>query len=229
MGTVQPLAAVAEVVHRRAPRAALHTDAVQAAPYLDLAAATGPCDLVSVSGHKLGGPKGVGALVVRHPHRVAPMLHGGGQEAERRSGTHDVAGAVGLATALAMAAGRRAEESRRVGALRDRFATAVTGSVPGTVETVPRGSALPGHCHLRFAGVDREDLLVLLDEAGVCASGGSSCASGALEPSHVLLAMGLSPGEARTGVRFTLGHTTTAEEVDRAAREVVASVARLRR
>jgi len=229
VGTLQPVQEVADLVRRRAPGAAVHTDAVQAAPYVDLAAATGACDLVSVSAHKLGGPKGVGALVVRAPNQIVPTLHGGGQEHERRSGTHNVAGIVGLATALRIADAGRNDEGARVVALRDRLADALRCAVPDTTESAPRSTVLPGHLHLRFAGVDQEELLVLLDQDGVCASAGSACASGAIEPSHVLMAMGVSPADAGTAVRFTLGYTTTEAEVDQAVDVVASAVARLRR
>ncbi len=228
VGTLQPLDAVARVVRSRAPRAVLHTDAVQAAAYVDLATSTAGCDLVSISAHKLGGPKGAGALVVREPCRIAPVLHGGGQEHERRSGTHDVAGIVGLATALGAAAKTRDDECARVGALRDRLADTLLASVPDTAQSAPRDAVLPSHCHLRFSGVDQEELLVMLDRGGVYASAGSSCASGAIEPSHVLLALGVVPREARSAVRFTLGHTTTVEEIDLAAGVVAEAVGGLR-
>ncbi len=228
VGTVQPIGAVAGLVRARAPQALLHTDAVQAAPYLDLAEVVGPCDLIALSAHKLGGPKGVGVLVVRAPHTVAPILHGGGQEHERRAGTHNVAGIVGFAAALAALSGEREAEAARVGRLRDAFADAVLASVPDTTESAPRAATLPGHCHLRFARVEQEELLVLLDRGGVYASAGSACASGAVEPSHVLLAMGLDPPDARSGVRFTLGRTTTEAEVLGAVGVVADAVARLR-
>jgi cysteine desulfurase len=228
VGTVQPLDEVADLVRRHAPVAALHTDAVQAAPYVDLATVTGPCDLVSVSAHKVGGPKGVGALVVRAPHQIVPVLRGGGQERERRSGTHDVAGIVGMATALRLADEGRGREATRVAALRDRLADALRCAIPHTVESAPRPAVLPGHCHLRFPGVEQEELLVLLDRDGVCASAGSACASGAIEPSHVLLAMGVAPAAAGTAIRFSLGYTTTEADVDQAVDVVANAVGRLR-
>lgn len=228
VGTVQPLARVAEAVRRRAPSAALHTDAVQAAAWADLARDAAGADLVSVSAHKLGGPKGSGALVVRAGTPLVPLLYGGGQEQDRRSGTHDVAGAVGLATALRLAAAGRVAETARVAALRDRLADGILAAVPGTVESADRRRVLPGHCHLRFGGVEQEELLVLLDEEGVCASGGAACASGALEPSHVLRAMGVAADHARGAVRFTLGWSTTAADVDRALAAVPRAVDRLR-
>jgi cysteine desulfurase len=229
VGTVQPLDEVIAVVRRHSPSAVVHTDAVQAAVWMDLAAsAAARADLVSVSAHKLGGPKGAGALAVRAPARVEPLLFGGGQEADRRSGTPDVAGAVGLAAAMEAVAATRAETAARVGALRDRLADGLLAAVPGAVESAARHRVLPGHCHLRFPGVEQEELLLVLDEGGVCAAAGSACASGALEPSHVLLAMGVPAAEARSGIRFTLGHTTTAADVERALSVVPAAVARLR-
>jgi len=229
VGTVQPLDDVARVVRRRAPGAVLHTDAVQAAPFLDVAAAAASADLVTLSAHKLGGPKGVGVLVVREGTTLRPLAFGGGQERERRSGTHDVAGAVGMAVALRLAVGRRGTEVARVGALRDRLADGLLSSIGDSVESAPRASVLPGHAHLRFAGVEQEELLVLLDDAGVCASAGSACASGAIEPSHVLLAMGVGGTDARSAVRFTLGYCSTERDVDIALAATPPAVERLRR
>ncbi len=229
VGTIQPFAGVARIVRERAPAAVLHTDAVQAAPYLDVAALAAAADLVTLSGHKLGGPKGVGVLVVREGTALQPLVFGGGQERERRSGTHDVACAVGMAVALRLAVAQRIEEAARVGALRDRLVDGLLSSIPDTVESAPRTAVLPGHAHLRFAGVEQEELLLLLDEAGVCASAGSACASGAIEPSHVLLAMGARAEEARSAVRLTLGHTTRARDIDQVLAATPPAVARLRR
>ncbi len=228
VGTVQPLADVVAHVRRLAPGAVVHTDAVQAAAWLDVALAAPGADLVSVSAHKLGGPKGAGALVVREGTELEPLVVGGGQERERRAGTHDVAGAVGLATALASVAGQRDEEGLRVAALRDRLADGLLCAVPSVTEAADRKSVLPGHSHLCFAAVDREELVVLLDEAGVCVSGGAACASGALEPSHVLAAMGVPRTIARGSIRFSLGHTSTPADVERALAVVPEAVARLR-
>jgi cysteine desulfurase len=167
-------------------------------------------------------------LAVRDGTPLRPLLFGGGQEHERRSGTHDVAGAVGMAVALRVAASGRHQESKRVAALRDALADGLIAALPGTIESAPRALVLPGHCHLRFDGVEQEELLVLLDEAGVCASAGSACASGAIEPSHVLLAMGVGGTDARSAVRFTLGHGTTEDDVAAALEAVPLAVARLR-
>ena len=228
VGTVQPLSDVVALTRRLAPGAVVHTDAVQGAAWLDVALAARGVDLVSVSAHKLGGPKGAGALVVREGTQLEPLVVGGGQERERRAGTHDVAGAVGLATALASVAKDRDAEAVRVGALRDRLADGLLDAVPSATEAADRKSVVPGTCHLCFEGVDREELVVLLDEAGVCVSAGAACASGALEPSHVLAAMGVPARIGRGSIRFSLGHTTSPADVERALAVVPEAVARLR-
>lgn len=228
VGTIQPLDAVADLIDRRAPAALLHTDAVQATPWLDVASAARRADLISVSAHKFGGPQGVGALALRPDVALSALTHGGGQERQLRSGTHNVAGAVGMAAALRAATARRSEEAVRVGALRDRLADGLLAAVAGSAETGDRSRKVAGNCHLRFPDVEAEALLVLLDEAGVCASAGSSCASGAMEPSHVLMAMGVGAVEARRAVRFSLGWTSDDDDVARALAVVPAAAARLR-
>ena len=229
-GVIEPVSEVVEAVRRRAPQAYVFTDAVQAAPFLDLAEVTAGADLVSVSAHKVGGPVGTGALGVSPGVALGARQHGGGQERERRSGTQDVAGAVGLATALRLASAERDTATTRVAALRDRLCDGLLGVTEGAHRTMPAGVAvLPGHLHLCVPGVEREELLVALGAEGVCASGGSSCASGALEPSHVLAAMGVVPGLAAGAVRFTLGYGTTDADVDRALAVVPVVVAALRR
>ncbi len=228
VGTVTPLAEVAAVVRARAPRAVLHTDAVQGAAWLDVASLAVVADAISISGHKLGGPKGIGALVVREGVGLTPQVLGGGQELDRRSGTPDVAGAAGLAAALVATVAGRSHAARRVAGLRDRLAEGLLAAVPGLVETVPRAGALPGSCHVCIGGVEAEALLVLLDRAGVHASAASACASGALSASHVLAAMGVPPALARGGLRLTLGVTSTPDDVDRVLDVVPAAVARLR-
>jgi len=228
VGTIQPLADVAEVVRRAAPNAVLHTDAVQAFPWLDVAQLAAPAHLVAVSAHKFGGPKGVGALVVREGVDVAPVIHGGGQERDRRSGTHNLAGIAGMAAAMQVTVARRDATVARVGALRDRLADGLMAAVPGTRETGDRNAKVAGNCHVRFEGVESEALLILLDEAGVCASAGSACTSGAIEPSHVLTAMGIDGADALTSVRLSLGPTTTDDDVDLALKVVPEAVARLR-
>lgn len=237
VGTVSPLAEVAAVVRERAPAAVLHTDAVQAPAWLDLAAAASVADLVSVSAHKLGGPKGAGALVVRRGVEVAPRLLGGGQERGLRSGTQNVAGAVGMAVAARLAAAERPLTVPRVRALRDRLAAGLRASVADLLETVAPGTdggagppvRVAGIHHVCVPGVESEALLYLLERAGVYASAGSSCASGAMDPSHVLAAMGLPRDLAFGALRLSLGASTTDAEVDLALEVVPAAVARLRR
>ena len=236
VGTRNPLAEVAALLERVGaapfPRGAgagplLHTDAVQAACFSDLATLAAPAQLVSVAAHKVGGPKGVGALVARRGAEPAPILHGGGQERDLRSGTHDVAGIVGFAAALAAAAAEREEAAARVVALRDRLVDGLLAAVPGAVESGRRERKGPAHAHVRFSGVEAEELLVLFDREGICASAGSSCASGATEPSHVLRAMGVPPAEAAGAVRFSLGWCSTEADVARALEVVPKAVAAL--
>ncbi|MFM7252744.1 MAG: cysteine desulfurase family protein [Ilumatobacteraceae bacterium] len=237
VGTITDLAAVARVVRRRSPSALLHTDAVQAACWIDLRSIWQHVDAMSLSAHKFGGPKGVGALVVRSGHALSPLLVGGGQERDRRSGTHNVPGIVGMSTALRLADGEREGELPRLGALRDRLVDGIVAGVEsefpgvdtGIVETVPRDRKVAGSAHLCVDGAESEALLYLLDEAGVCASAASACASGAMEPSHVLASMGVPLRLARGAVRLTLGRTTTPDDIDRATAAMVAAVCRVRR
>jgi cysteine desulfurase len=231
VGAVQPVGEVAEVVARRAPDAVLHTDAVQAAPWLDLRDLAAGAGLISLSAHKLGGPQGVGALVVRRGTPLRALTLGGGQERELRSGTHNVAGIAGFAAALRAVAASRQAAAAHVAALRDRLGDGLLRALPGAVETgIERGDRrrrLPGTLHLCLPGVESEALLFLLDEAGVCASAASACASGAQQASHVLAAMGVPPETATGALRLTLGWTSTDADVDRALDVIPAAVARL--
>jgi cysteine desulfurase len=228
VGTIQPLADVAALVRAGAPNAALHTDAVQAFPWVDVALVAAGADLVAVSAHKFAGPKGVGALVVREGISVEPIIHGGGQERDRRSGTYNVAGIVGMAAAMQGTVSERQRTVERVTRLRDRLADGLLAAVPDTTETGTRADKVAGNCHLAFAGVESEALLVLLDGAGVCASAGSACTSGAVEPSHVLTAMGVPADRAMGALRLSLGATTTDADVDLALEVIPAAVERLR-
>jgi len=228
VGTIQPLADVAGLIRQRAPAAVLHTDAVQAFPWVDVARAAGMADLVAVSAHKFGGPKGVGALVVRRGTVVTPIVVGGGQEGGLRSGTQNVAGIVAMAAAMRATVVERDRTVARVGQLRNRLADGLLAAIPDAAETGDRSMKVAGNCHLSFGGVESEALLVLLDAAGVCASAGSACASGAIEVSHVLQAMGLAPERALGSLRLSLGATSTEADVDLALEAVPAAVARLR-
>ncbi len=229
VGSVNDLAAVAEVVRRHAPGALLHTDAVQAPCWVDLRTITRHVDLLSLSAHKFGGPKGVGVMMAKQGTSFAPMLVGGGQERDRRSGTQNVPGIVALAEALRLTDLDRAGELVRLAALRDRLIDTLLAELPDVTETVDRSQKVAGSAHVCIDGIENESLLFLLDEAGVCASAASACASGAMEPSHVLAAMGVSRERALGALRLTLGRTTTAADVDRGADAVIGAVRRLRR
>ncbi len=229
VGTITDLAAVSALVRELAPQALLHTDAVQAAHWLDLRAIAPLVDLMSLSAHKFGGPKGVGVLTVRNGVSLTPLIRGGGQERERRSGTHNVAGIAALASALAETDAERIEENVRIAGLRDRLIDQLAAALHGVVETVPRDRKVAGAAHVCIEGIESESLLFLLDEAEVCASAASACASGAMEPSHVLAAMGVERSLAAGALRMSLGHTTTGADVDRAVEVVAGAVARLRR
>jgi cysteine desulfurase len=228
IGTVQPIQAVAEVVRDRSPAAVVHTDAVQAVPWLAAPPLTAATDLLALSAHKFGGPKGTGALVVRGGIDLPPTAHGGGQERGRRSGTHNVAGIVAMAAALTVMDAERSATWSRVVQLRDRLGDGLLATVAGAVETGDRAHKVAGSLHLRIAGVESEALVVLLDEAGVAASAGAACSSGAVEDSHVLLSMGLGHEEAGSGIRLSLGATTTGAEIDHALAVFPGAVAQLR-
>jgi cysteine desulfurase len=229
-GTIQPLARIAEVVRRHAPRAMLHTDAAQALSWIDLREAAAPADLVTLASHKCGGPVGTGALVIRAGAALEPQQVGGGQERERRSGTQDVAGAVGFAAAAMAADADRASLVVRASRWRDDLADAVVAAVPGSVESaVPPGAGrdhlVAGIANLCLPTVDSEALLYVLEhEHAVLASAASSCASGAQEPSHVLAALGIDRATASGSLRLSMGWTTTTGDVV-AAGDAVAAVA----
>ena len=229
VGTVTDIAEVARIVRRHAPQALVHTDAVQSACWLDLREITAHVDLLSLSAHKFGGPKGVGVLVERGGPKVDPLIIGGGQERERRSGTHNTAGIVAAAVALDLTDRDRVEENMRLTILRDALVSGLQDRLDGVVETVPPEHKVAGSAHVCISGIESEALLFLLDEAGVCASAASACASGAMEPSHVLAAMGVDRSVALGALRLTLGHTTTTADVDRSIDVIGASVDRLRR
>jgi cysteine desulfurase len=227
VGTITDVAAAAKVVRRYAPKAIVHTDAVQAACWLDLRDLWPHVDTMALSAHKFGGPKGVGILIVREGVVLEPIVMGGGQERDRRSGTHNTAGIVAGAEALRLTDLERPDEVERVRYLRDRLLRGLS-KIEGLRRTVPIDVAVPGVVHICIADVESETLLYLLDEANICASAASACASGAMEPSHVLSAMGVEPEWSRGALRLSLGHTTTEAEIDRALEVITSSVERLR-
>jgi len=228
LGTVQPLPEVVAIVRDRAPQARVHTDAVQAVPWVDVATLATGVDLVAISGHKFGGPKGVGALVVRNLVELDAEIEGGGQERGVRAGTVNVAGVVALATALRLTHDRHVEETARIAALRDRLQAGLLAAVPDAFVNGDAAHRTAGHLHVGFPGIESEALLVLLDQQGLCAAAGSSCSSGATEISHVLAAMGMDRARAEASIRLSLGYASTPADVDRALALIPAAVAQLR-
>ncbi len=222
-GVIQPIDAIARLVRSTRGRVTIHTDAVQAFPSLPIRVTDDSPDLITVSGHKIGGPKGVGFLFVRNGTELEPVIHGGGQELGRRSGTHDVAGIVGLAVAVEAAVAEREQYVNRVGAARDRFEHDLAARIPIEV-TAGGADRLVSHSHLRFPGIRAETMLVRLDLAGVAASAGAACHSGAIATSYVLAAMGIAPDVAAESVRFSFGRGDDAVSGAEAAR-IVAEVA----
>jgi cysteine desulfurase len=222
VGTIEPIAELAAMA--RARGVPFHTDAVQAAGALDLNVPGLGVDALSLSGHKIGAPKGVGVLYLRGRVQAEAVLHGGGQERGRRSGTENVPGAVGFATALELAAAERPGRAARLAELRDRLIEGVLREVPNAMLTGHPKERLPGHASFCFAGTSGESVLLGLEERGVLCSSGSACAAGSDEPSHVLMAMGLSREVAQTAVRFTLSDEVMGEQIDAAVRAVRESV-----
>ncbi len=227
-GMIQPIAEVAALRDQHAPGAVLHVDAVQALCWLDVAERCAPAELISISAHKFGGPKGVGALIVRAGVDVAPQVLGGGQEFGRRSGTQNTAGIAAMAVAAQGVLTERSEQVARVGALRDRLVDEVLAAVPNATETGDRSHKTANIAHLCFEGIESEALLFLLERSNIMASAASSCASGALDPSHVLAAMGYDRDRAKGSLRLSLGYGTTEADVDAVVAAIPGAVARLR-
>jgi cysteine desulfurase len=226
VGTIQPMADLIEVV-RRQKGVLVHIDAVQAAPYLDLDVGSLDADLVSLGAHKFEGPKGSGALYVRHGTTLLAQEHGGSQERYRRAGTENVAGAVGTAVAYELTAAERPETVRRLRRLRDRLREQIL-SVPGVELTGHPRERLAGHLSFIVREADGESITLSLDLEGIASSTGSACTTGSPEPSHVLTAMGYPDEEARGAIRFSLGRTTTEDEIAEAGRIVPEVISRLR-
>jgi cysteine desulfurase len=227
VGTVQPVRRLAEVAH--AHGVPFHTDAVQAVGQLPLDFAGSGVDAMTVTGHKFGGPLGAGALLLGRDVACTPQLHGGGQERDVRSGTVDVPGVAGLAAAAALAVERQPETAERLGALRDDLVRRILDALPDAVlNGDKRSGRLPGNAHLSFPGCEGDSLLLLLDARGVEVSTGSACSAGVARPSHVLLAMGADEDRARGSLRFSLGYSSTAPDVDAAVEALPAVVERAR-
>ncbi|OUN12782.1 cysteine desulfurase NifS [Flavonifractor sp. An9] len=225
IGTIQPIAEIGAIA--RAHKVLFHTDAVQAVGHIPVDVEAWNVDLLSLSGHKFGGPKGIGALYMKKPLRLPALIQGGGQEKGRRSGTENVPGAVGMAAALKEAVDHLAQESARLSALRDKLIAGLS-VLPYTRLTGHPVKRLPGTASFVFEGVEGEALLLHLDAKGICASSGSACSSASLDPSHVLLSIGLPHAIAHGSLRLSLGAENTEEDVDYILKEVPAVVAYLR-
>jgi cysteine desulfurase len=227
-GVVHPVARIAQTVRAADPDVLVHTDAVQAFLAEDVTVTDTGADLISLAAHKLGGPKGVGLLYVRDGVELEPVLHGGGQELGRRSGTHNVAGIVGMVAAMEASVADRPAFRARVGGARDAFEVRLGELIEGIERNAPVSARLPQHAHVRIPGVEAETLLIRLDQAGIAAAAGSACQSGAIEMSHVLKAMGMTETEAAGCVRFSFGWVNQPADGPRAA-EMVADVVELLR
>jgi cysteine desulfurase len=229
VGTVQPVAELAAVAHEHG--IPVHSDAVQALGQLPVDYAASGLDAMTVTGHKLGGPLGVGALVATRGLDLTPVQHGGGQERDVRSGTLDAPAIAGFAVAADLAVARRPERSTRLAALRDELVAAVRVAVPDAIfngDEPVEGRRLPGNAHFSFPGCEGDSLLLLLDARGIECSTGSACSAGVPQPSHVLIAMGIDPVLARGSLRFSLGHTSTAADVATLADAIAPVVERAR-
>ena len=227
IGTIQPIAELAAIAH--AHGAVFHTDAVQSAGKLPIDVNVLGVDLLSLSAHKFNGPKGVGALWVRRGSRLVATMTGGRQERNRRAGTENVAGIVGLGAAARLALAKLEDDGPRLAALRDRLESRILDTVPGTAVNGNPAHRVPNTTNISFRGVEAESLLIALDLEGIAVSTGSACSSGTLEPSHVLRAMGLSPHRTQSSIRFSFGLGNTDDEVDRVLAILPRVVEKLRR
>jgi cysteine desulfurase len=212
VGTLQPIQQIAAIAAEHG--IPVHTDAVQAVGQLPVDFAALGVDAMTVSAHKIGGPYGIGALLVHKETQLVPIVHGGGQERDVRSGTLDTPATAGFAVAAAYAVEHQADEAQRLAGLRDRLVEGITSKVPGALLSGDPVSRLPGNAHLSFKDCEGDSLLLLLDARGIEVSTGSACNAGVAEPSHVLLAMGYDDQRARGSLRFTLGHTSTDADID---------------
>lgn len=226
IGTIEPVGGIGRICLEKG--ITFHTDAVQAVGAIPVDVNEAGCDLMSLSGHKLYGPKGIGALYIRQGTRLAPLISGGEQERGLRAGTENVAGIVGLGRAITLANENRRQNAEHMRRMRDRLTEGILAEVPGAALNGARDGRLPNNCSFRFDRIDGEALLLRLDLAGIAASAGSACTSGSREVSHVLKAAGLTEEEARSSLRLTTGIHTTAEEVDETVRVIAAIVKDLR-
>ncbi len=228
-GVINDIDRIADLVLEKTPETMIHTDAVQATSWLDITGFSKKVHLVSLTGHKFGGPKGAGALILKDGVNLSPVIRGGGQERERRSGTQNVPAIVGLGEAARLIQVERLDINEKVTKLRDKLENGLIEKISGTSRTLSQKTPrTPGIAHLCFKNIENEALLFLLENEGVYASAASSCASGAQEASHVLQAMGVDLKTAGGSIRFSLGQTTTEEEIEYALTVVPNSVEQLR-
>jgi len=225
-GVIFPIEEIAAIC--RSKGVPFHTDAVQTPGKLKLDVQDVGVDFLSLSAHKLHAPKGIGLLYVKKRTKYHPYVIGGGQERGRRGGTENVANMVAFGRAAEMAVATLQEENTRVRALRDKLETGLLSNIPGTIRNGSKESRLPNTSNIAFEGVEAEGILLLLDQAGICASSGSACTTGSLDPSHVLVAMGCSAARARGSIRFSLGIYNREEEIDHALKQLPEIIKRLR-
>ena len=227
IGTIEPIPEIGKIAREKG--IVFHTDAVQAAGKIPIDVEKLGVDLLSISAHKFCGPKGVGALYVRKGTRLEPLLYGGHSERDRRPGTEDVAAIAGMGKAADLALAEMAGESERIGALRDRLEQGLLERVPHAWMNGAGAPRVPNTANLTFPFIEGESMVIALDLKGIACSTGAACSSGALEPSHVLLAIGLVPEDARATLRLSLGHQTAPEEIDLALETIPPVIERLRR
>jgi cysteine desulfurase len=226
IGTIQPIADIGSMT--REAGVLFHVDAVQTAGKLPLDVTELGVDMLSMSAHKFYGPKGVGLMYLRKGARITPLFHGGGQEKGRRAGTHNVPGIVGMAKALELAVGRMAEDAAREAVLRDRLWKSLETEIEAIFLNGDPTRRLPGNLSVRLDGIEGESMILMLDMEGICVSSGSACTTGSLEPSHVLLALGIPAEQAHGSLRVTLGRGTRDEHIDKFTKVFPPIVARLR-
>ena len=226
IGTIQPVAEIGKIAHEKG--ILFHTDSVQAYGHIPINVDEMNIDLLSASGHKFNGPKGVGIMYIRKGVKIRSFIHGGSQERGRRAGTYNVPGIAGLGTAAKLAMENMAKRAEKEKELRDYFIDRISAEIPYTVLNGHREDRLPNNINFCFRFVEGESVLIMLDQAGICASSGSACTSGAIDPSHVLRAIGLSDEMAHESLRLTLSYENTKEEIDTVVGELKRIVERLR-
>ena len=226
IGTIQPIAEIGEIAKKHG--VLFHTDAVQAVGHVPIDVEKLQVDLLSISGHKLGAPKGIGAIYIRKGTRISPLIFGGAQEKKLRAGTENIAGIVGLGKAAELAVAEMEETTKKLTALRDKLIHGILESIPDSRLNGHPTDRLPGNCNISFSYIEGESLLLLLDALGIAASSGSACTSGSLDPSHVLMAIGLPHEIAHGSLRLTIDRENTEEQVDFILEKLPGLVQRLR-